>query len=108
LLDNPIVGGGGITDADAGIVAFDVNHCSFFLLSSIKHDPDFFVSGIRELFHTFHETTLRGFFPPLCAVTAYQDACVQDIEAVDEEEGIMMVRESGHELLPGVMRFSAQ
>jgi hypothetical protein len=76
LFDNPIVRGGGIIDVDTRIGAFDIKDRSIFLFAPIKHNPDLAVSGIRELLYSFYKKTLRGFFPPLCAVTANEHSCM--------------------------------
>jgi hypothetical protein len=74
------------------IVAFDIAHLSFFLFSSVKNDPDFFIARVGEPLHAFHKTALRGFLPPFRAVAANQYACVQDVEAInDEKRGLGVV-----------------
>jgi hypothetical protein len=76
LFDNPVVRRGGIVDVDARIGAFDIDDRPIFLSAPVKHDPDLAVSGIWKLLYSFYKTTLRGFFPPLCAVTANEHSCM--------------------------------
>jgi hypothetical protein len=86
LFDNPIVRRRGIGDAKTRVGAGDVGSLTFFVGSSIKDDPDFRVIGVRKLFYSIDKEALRRLFPPLGAVAPYEDACVQDIEAIDNEE----------------------